>query len=224
MDSNPTSYNQVPYHYGGSWQDARDSYAPGCPPDLTFPGVADRSSRLLTSAVVLHLNGTLAFSLNGDYHGQYLLDIELVDSGGSDRGGEPRSVAERLWIQILPVNDAPVLRFAAHSLEVTQGCLGYVPPAPFPNGWTWTTDPAVCEARRGVPVEGCWTPLWQCAYDATFLGMGDVPRDVGGRRLLAAGGEGANESSANETATFFLTFRGEVHHPGDNPGACRWFL
>lgn len=179
---------QVPRFSAGTLRNASAIYTVGCPPDLSFPGMSVRFERLFSAPVQVSPNGTLELSLIPDRHGIVRFSISLKDDGGLLRGGADLSPTVSFSIEILRVNDAPSFVLGAAAIQVNQDCMGYSPTVPDPNGWTWSTDQALCAAEQGAGNfrDGCWVPLWSCQYAPLGLGSGGS-----NRRLLNTAGSAA---------------------------------
>ncbi len=83
--------------------------------------VADLASFFTTAPMIDSETGQLSFQTAKDVFGSYDFDIQLIDGGANDptRGDVNTSASRTLTIDVLPVNDPPVVDPAQATLEYT---------------------------------------------------------------------------------------------------------
>ncbi|MDD2269304.1 MAG: Ig-like domain-containing protein, partial [Eubacteriales bacterium] len=82
--------------------------------------VTNDNNGLFAEQPAISAGKTLTFKLAKDAYGAATVSAVLVDSGGTDRGGNPTSAAVTFTITVNPVNDAPT--FTVHDVTVNEDC------------------------------------------------------------------------------------------------------
>ena len=75
------------------------------------------NSSLFTMPPTINSAGQLSFQLSQDAHGRAIVNVTLVDSGGTERGGTNRSAVQAFWIDAVFVNQAPIFGIPPNCLR-----------------------------------------------------------------------------------------------------------
>ena len=88
---------------------------------LTFD-VTTKNSGLFTELPEIDADGNLTFELKADVAGTALVDVKLIDTGGTSYDGENTSLSYRFSIKIKSINDPPSFTMGTSPVKVFEDC------------------------------------------------------------------------------------------------------